>query len=674
MTNTADGTPRVLCLNMIVRNEAAIIERCLAAAAPAIGAYVIGDTGSTDDTPARIRAFFDARGIPGEIHHFPFHDFAQARNEALARARASRLAFDYLLLGDADMELVVDNAEFTRGLDAAGYRLLQRSGIAYWNLRLVRRNARARYVGATHEYLDVEGTVESLEGAWYRDHADGASRPEKYERDLRLLRAELAEDPANARNLFYLARTLQDAGRPAEAREAYARRVAAGGWEEERWYAQYSIGLCDLALGEYARGVEASLVAHGRRPWRAEPLHVAARCLRELGRHDEALDLCDRGAQIALPSEDILFVDENVYRYGFAEEASISGYYSEREDRYAAGERLCEELATGRDVPLATRNTARGNAIYYARTAAECFGEVALTPIGVGVAPPWHAFNPSLAYAADGATLLAAIRLADYRVDAGQYVLADGKTVRSRVLLATLDRAGVPTRLREMKTSPATRDVARFESSWHGFEDCRLFVWRGKLHACATVRDRNPEQRAEVVLLTLDPASGIERVEFMRGYASDRHQKNWLPFVEDDELNFIYATDPLTVLRFDERARDVRLLHEASAPRALDHLRGGAAPIAFDGGWLYAVHEVTAVEGRGRCYLHRFVALARDYRIAAVTRPFCLTRRGVEFVSGMVASGDELLLGFGVDDREPWLARLAAEAVRKALAQGRIDD
>jgi glycosyltransferase involved in cell wall biosynthesis len=85
---------KALCLNMIVKNEMANLERCLGAVAPHIACWVIGDTGSTDGTQEFIRSFFAARNIPGELHSFPFVNFAQARNEALDRARASKLRFD----------------------------------------------------------------------------------------------------------------------------------------------------------------------------------------------------------------------------------------------------------------------------------------------------------------------------------------------------------------------------------------------------------------------------------------------------------------------------------------------------------------------------------------------------------------------------------------------------
>jgi glycosyltransferase involved in cell wall biosynthesis len=112
---------------MIVKNEMANLERCLAAVAPHIDCWLIGDTGSLDGTPDFVMSFFAQRGLPGELHSFPFENFEQARNAALDYAYASPLAYDYLLFCDADMELVVDDADFRQRLSAPGYRLIQRT-------------------------------------------------------------------------------------------------------------------------------------------------------------------------------------------------------------------------------------------------------------------------------------------------------------------------------------------------------------------------------------------------------------------------------------------------------------------------------------------------------------------------------------------------------------------
>ena len=74
-------TATALCLNMIVKNEMANLERCLTAVADRIACWVIGDTGSTDGTQDFIHSFFAARNIPGELHSFPFHNFSPDRTK-----------------------------------------------------------------------------------------------------------------------------------------------------------------------------------------------------------------------------------------------------------------------------------------------------------------------------------------------------------------------------------------------------------------------------------------------------------------------------------------------------------------------------------------------------------------------------------------------------------------
>jgi hypothetical protein len=151
------------------------------------------------------------------------------------------LEFDYILFADADMELVVGDASFLDRLSAEAYLVQQRAGISYDNLRLIRRDAQARYVGATHEYLDIQGDRERLSEIWYIDHASGSNRVGKFERDARLLEEDLVRDPGNARSVFYLAQSYRDAGDLTRARDTYRQRVGLGGWEEDVWYSLHEI-------------------------------------------------------------------------------------------------------------------------------------------------------------------------------------------------------------------------------------------------------------------------------------------------------------------------------------------------------------------------------------------------------------------------------------------------
>jgi glycosyltransferase involved in cell wall biosynthesis len=73
-----------LCLNTIVKNEMANLQRCLGAVVDHIDCWVIGDTGSTDGTQDFIKAFFAARNLPGELYEFPFNNFEQRVTNATA--------------------------------------------------------------------------------------------------------------------------------------------------------------------------------------------------------------------------------------------------------------------------------------------------------------------------------------------------------------------------------------------------------------------------------------------------------------------------------------------------------------------------------------------------------------------------------------------------------------
>jgi hypothetical protein len=66
----------MLCLNMIVRNEMANLERCLDAVADHIDCWMIGDTGSTDGTQDFVKSFYP---VPGALHERPDRAIRESR-------------------------------------------------------------------------------------------------------------------------------------------------------------------------------------------------------------------------------------------------------------------------------------------------------------------------------------------------------------------------------------------------------------------------------------------------------------------------------------------------------------------------------------------------------------------------------------------------------------------
>lgn len=315
-----------ICLSMIVKNEAAIITRCLDALAPWIDRFSIHDTGSTDDTVQVIRDHMATAGIPGSITQGEFLDFAQARNAALEYARLQ--GCDWLLLCDADMELEVTDPTWRDQLGAGpGWGIMWHSGdLAYPQPRLIRSAEPATYVGVTHEYLAVEWAAETpLPGVRFIEHSDSGSRAEKFPRDLRLLTARVAANPDDSRAVFYLAQTQRDLGMLDAALATYRLRATLGGWDEEVWFATFQVALLTERLD--ADPTAAYLAAYDLRPSRVEPLVELARLCRERGQTSAAWVFAARAAAIP-PTTDALFVDGSAWGWRLHDEAAVAAYWA----------------------------------------------------------------------------------------------------------------------------------------------------------------------------------------------------------------------------------------------------------------------------------------------------------------------------------------------------------
>lgn len=339
-----------ICLNMIVRNESKTIKRCLDSVKQYIDYWVICDTGSTDDTIDVIRDTL--KDIPGEIYNDQWENFEINRNLALERAKKTDCDWIFLIDADQVLNCSFDIKSYLGSIkpNDNGYKIyvLQKlNQLEYYNIRLfsIKGNQNAKYVGVTHEYIDLDKNNQKIkiDPNYFHiyDYGDGGSKENKFKRDLELLSKDLIKNPNNHRTVFYLAQTYRCLQMYKESYDTYMKRYQMGGWDEEAWYAHYSAGLNMISLKyDEKQIIDHLLKSWSFRPWRNEPMVMIGSLLKQSNPKNAeyylrfALELKN-----PLETGDILFVDSQFY-HNYPRMYLADAYYNQKKYREAINEYL----------------------------------------------------------------------------------------------------------------------------------------------------------------------------------------------------------------------------------------------------------------------------------------------------------------------------------------------
>ena len=349
----------IVTLCMIVKDEEAIIERCLESIAPYIDRYDITDTGSTDKTKELIKEFFDARGIPGTVHEMEWEGFGKSRTQALRNCEGSDATYAWMI--DAD-DFIVGKFEYPSEMDLDTYSIkIQRGEFVWYRNQIFKIASKWEYEGVLHEYAicrtiePAKQTAGRILGNHYHLEARTEGKrnldittKEKYTRDAELLIDALTNEesdhyePDNPRYQFYLGQSWFDAGEVAKALEAYEARVPMEGWEEEVYYTLYRIAICKAILEKPEMEVAKAFVdAWAYRPIRAEPLHQLSKLYRTNNKPRHAYLYAKQAAQTPYPENDILFVEADCYSWRSLDELAATAFYM---FNFEEGYRACAML------------------------------------------------------------------------------------------------------------------------------------------------------------------------------------------------------------------------------------------------------------------------------------------------------------------------------------------
>lgn len=344
---TSSSKRKTICLNMIVKNESAIIERCLSSVLPIIDYWVIVDTGSTDGTQQKIKNFMKEKRIQGELYERPWVNFAHNRNEAI---ELSKNKADFLFFIDADEYLTYDDGFKLPSLDKDYYGVITKGyGIRFARILLVNNHLEWKWKGVLHEELSpltlrdhacLEKVVNNFttEGARAKD-------PQKHQRDTEILEAALKDEPNNSRYAYYLANSYFAVQNLTLALQTYEKCIKMLEKEEGREEEIFSCLLQIAKLYETLEKPENTITdgykrAFDYRKTRSEPLYHLAHYYRCKGKYSEGAAIAKIGLSIPRP-QDLYFVEEWMYDYGILFELSICAY---AEERYQEAQKACQLL------------------------------------------------------------------------------------------------------------------------------------------------------------------------------------------------------------------------------------------------------------------------------------------------------------------------------------------
>lgn len=356
-----------LILNTIVKNESHCILTMLESAIKISDAIVIADTGSTDGTQDMIRKFGEENNIPTYVFERPFDNFEKSRNFGMEKARevVKELGWNpndcWTWWCDADETIVVDSKfnkeQFNKDLFMINTYIGQ---MKYTRNTFARVSKPFRFYGPVHEFIICDdknitsGLAENI-------HVDvkmiGASWkgniPTKYKNHAFELEKYIDEDRGDPRWIFYTAQSYHDSASIPDNKEENEERLRRSlkyykervnrpdGYAEEIYYSQYRIGTIMRVLEEpWHFTLQECLKAYAIDPARGESIKTVIDYYLQVGEWHMAY-LYTKFAKTTFHGKNpypkrLLFVDESLYVWKFAESHAAACFYTGRMDEAKA--------------------------------------------------------------------------------------------------------------------------------------------------------------------------------------------------------------------------------------------------------------------------------------------------------------------------------------------------
>ena len=321
----------MICLNMIVKNESEVIEATLTNLCEYLtfSYWVISDTGSTDTTKEIIRAFFEKKGIPGELVEHEWRDFAYNRTKALECAYQKS---DYVFVFDADDRL--HGKLVLPKLTADRYMFRFGKEFSYERALLLTNRKPWFYRGVIHEFLDSKeprNTMVMKGDYWVESGRTGyrSKNPNKYAEDAEVLKKAFEEDESlKTRYAFYCGQSYMDSNQIDLAIEWYKKCISLNGWDQERYYSCVQLGELFHRKKDYLQMQFYWSKSCQYDPTRIEAIIMLMGFYHQTNQHVLVNALYHKWKDYSRNLQNKLFIRNYLYDYELEYLNALSGYYA----------------------------------------------------------------------------------------------------------------------------------------------------------------------------------------------------------------------------------------------------------------------------------------------------------------------------------------------------------
>jgi hypothetical protein len=555
---------------MIVKNNSKIILRCLKSCSKYIDYWYITDTGSNDDTIKIIKEYFKEKEIPGELYEEEFKDFSINRTNNIKRAISKYKNNNekiYLMLLDSDFELKVYDENFKNKLKSPAYMLRYIGNLDYTRTCLVDINYDWYYKHKTHEYIKCDkvsiSEIQELKNVKIYEKDEYKNYDYKFKRDIKLLKQEIDElkddIQSKSRLYYYLGQSYECIKSYNLAIKSYQEVVKIeNNWIEEKYYAQYKIGLCKLLSGYNMDNIIIDfLKAYEILPTRLEALYQIIKYYYENNNNLRCyLFACMADKFYNSYPNNILFIDKNIHMYHFWDIFSISCYYVgdinkfECIIKYLINNNDLIELNNVLDLGRIIKNykyITNHRPIIQQYNDIYCIKKLLNHDINIYnmkcdiILPNYLPMNPSIIKTNMGYILN--MRTVNYKIKNNNKIYYDyNDIVNTNNIIIEYDKNFNIINQYHLKYDISCIPYPYYIS---GFEDIRLFNNPNNnfYYFTATSLEMNYNHIKHVVLGTIikyDDSYIINNIINLSSFDPNNNNKNWLPFIDYNNYNNNY--------------------------------------------------------------------------------------------------------------------------------------